>query len=100
MVRTLATEPELLLLDEPFSALDYQTKLQLEDLVVETLQAKKKTALLVTHDISEAIAMSDRIIVLDPNPGRIRQNSIFRKKFAHQSLSKQGNCLGSMHSFD
>ncbi|MZQ87392.1 ATP-binding cassette domain-containing protein [Paenibacillus sp. 5J-6] len=73
LVRTLATEPELLLLDEPFSALDYQTKLQLEDLVVETLQAKKKTALLVTHDISEAIAMSDRIIVLDPNPGRMRQ---------------------------
>ncbi|MEC0228337.1 ABC transporter ATP-binding protein [Paenibacillus alba] len=73
LVRTLATEPELLLLDEPFSALDYQTKLQLEDLVVETLHAKKKTALLVTHDITEAIAMSDRIIVLDPNPGRIRQ---------------------------
>lgn len=72
LVRTLATEPELLLLDEPFSALDYQTKLQLEDLVVETLQAKKKTAILVTHDISEAIAMSDRIIVLAPNPGRIR----------------------------
>ena len=64
LVRTLATEPELLLLDEPFSALDYQTKLQLEDLVVETLRAKKKTAILVTHDISEAIAMSDRIIVL------------------------------------
>ncbi|MDD9267775.1 ABC transporter ATP-binding protein [Paenibacillus sp. GCM10023248] len=73
LVRTLATDPELLLLDEPFSALDYQTKLQLEDLVVETLRAKKKTALLVTHDISEAIAMSDRIIVLAPNPGRIRQ---------------------------
>ncbi|UKS28963.1 ABC transporter ATP-binding protein [Paenibacillus sp. HWE-109] len=73
LVRTLATEPELLLLDEPFSALDYQTKLQLEDLVVETLHAKQKTALLVTHDITEAIAMSDRIIVLDPNPGRIRQ---------------------------
>ncbi|MDQ0915470.1 ABC transporter ATP-binding protein [Paenibacillus sp. V4I5] len=76
LVRTLATEPELLLLDEPFSALDYQTKLQLEDLVVETLRAKKKTALLVTHDISEAIAMSDRIIVLNPNPGRIRKEFI------------------------
>lgn len=73
LVRTLATEPEILLLDEPFSALDYQTKLQLEDLVVETLRAKGKTALLVTHDISEAIAMSDRIIVLEPNPGRIRK---------------------------
>ncbi|OCT14216.1 spermidine/putrescine ABC transporter ATP-binding protein [Paenibacillus pectinilyticus] len=74
LVRTLAMEPELLLLDEPFSALDYQTKLQLEDLVVETLRAKGKTAILVTHDISEAIAMSDRILVLAPNPGRIRQS--------------------------
>ncbi|NEW06427.1 ABC transporter ATP-binding protein [Paenibacillus sp. SYP-B3998] len=76
LVRTLATDPEILLLDEPFSALDYQTKLQLEDLVVETLRAKKKTALLVTHDISEAIAMSDRVIVLEPKPGRIRQEFI------------------------
>ncbi|TVX99653.1 ABC transporter ATP-binding protein [Paenibacillus cremeus] len=71
LVRTLATEPELLLLDEPFSALDYQTKLQLEDLVVETLRARGKTAVLVTHDISEAIAMSDRVIMMQPNPGRI-----------------------------
>ncbi|MEW9698870.1 ABC transporter ATP-binding protein [Paenibacillus sp. SI8] len=76
LVRTLATDPEILLLDEPFSALDYQTKLQLEDLVVETLRAKRKTALLVTHDISEAIAMSDRVIVLEPNPGRIRQEFV------------------------
>lgn len=73
LVRTLATEPDILLLDEPFSALDYQTKLQLEDLVAETLRRHKKTALLVTHDISEAIAMSDRVIILDRNPGRIRK---------------------------
>jgi NitT/TauT family transport system ATP-binding protein len=72
LVRTLATEPEIMLLDEPFSALDYQTKLQLEDLVVQTLHAHQKTALLVTHDIFEAIAMSDRIVLLEPNPGRVR----------------------------
>lgn len=72
LVRTMATEPDLLLLDEPFSALDYQTKLQLEDLMVQTLIAHRKTALLVTHDISEAIAMSDRIIILEPNPGTVR----------------------------
>ncbi|SDC45345.1 NitT/TauT family transport system ATP-binding protein [Paenibacillus sp. UNCCL117] len=71
LVRTLAAEPGILLLDEPFSALDYQTKLQLEDLIVSTLKAKGKTAVLVTHDISEAIAMSDRIIVLQPRPGRL-----------------------------
>ncbi|MCR8641629.1 ABC transporter ATP-binding protein [Paenibacillus sp. N1-5-1-14] len=73
LVRTMATKPDILLLDEPFSALDYQTKLQLEDLVVDTLRAHHKTAVLVTHDISEAIAMSDQIIVLEPNPGQIRK---------------------------
>lgn len=74
LVRTLALEPELLLLDEPFSALDYQTKLQLEDLVVETLRMREKTAILVTHDLSEAIAVSDRVIVLNHNPGSIRRS--------------------------
>ncbi|MEI7024372.1 ABC transporter ATP-binding protein [Paenibacillus sp. y28] len=73
LVRTLSTNPELLLLDEPFSALDYQTKLQLEDLVAETLKARGKTAILVTHDISEAIAMSDRVLVMQRNPGRIKR---------------------------
>ncbi|GIP19964.1 ABC transporter ATP-binding protein [Paenibacillus sp. J22TS3] len=73
LVRTLATEPDLLLLDEPFSALDYQTKLQLEDLIAETLHARNKTAVLVTHDLAEAIAVSDRVIVLAAGPGRIRR---------------------------
>jgi NitT/TauT family transport system ATP-binding protein len=71
LVRTLATEPKLLMLDEPFSALDYQTKLKLEDLVSNTLKAFGKTAILVTHDIGEAIAMSDRVFLLSPRPGRI-----------------------------
>ncbi|MCM3413249.1 ABC transporter ATP-binding protein [Metabacillus litoralis] len=70
-VRTLATNPKILLLDEPFSALDYQTKLKLEDLVSTTLMEHKKTAILVTHDIGEAIAMSERIILFSKNPGRI-----------------------------
>lgn len=73
LVRTLAAEPDILLLDEPFSALDYQTKLQLEDLVAETLKRHRKTAILVTHDIAEAIAMGDRVVILDRNPGRIRR---------------------------
>lgn len=71
LVRTLATEPKLLMLDEPFSALDYQTKLRLEDLVSETLKLYGKTAILVTHDIGEAIAMSDRIFLFSPSPGRL-----------------------------
>ncbi|QDX93406.1 ABC transporter ATP-binding protein [Brevibacillus laterosporus] len=72
LVRTLACQPEILLLDEPFSALDHQTKLMLEDLIIETLRRHKKTAILVTHDLQEAVAMGDRIYILDRNPGRIR----------------------------
>ena len=73
LVRTLASEPKLLMLDEPFSALDFQTKLRLEDLVSETLKQLNKTAILVTHDIGEAIAMSGRIILFSPGPGRIHR---------------------------
>jgi NitT/TauT family transport system ATP-binding protein len=71
LVRTLLNDPKILLLDEPFSALDYQTKLKLEDLVSTTLKAFNKTAILVTHDIGEAIAMADRIFVMEANPGMI-----------------------------
>lgn len=73
LVRMLAANPSLMLLDEPFSALDYQTKLKLEDLVFQTLKSEKKTAVLVTHDIGEAIAMSDRVVLLSPRPGRIHR---------------------------
>ncbi|MHC0038949.1 ABC transporter ATP-binding protein [Pseudoneobacillus sp. C159] len=73
LVRTLATEPKILMLDEPFSALDYQTKLKLEDLVSQTLKAFGKTAILVTHDIGEAIAMSDRIYLFGAKPGRVHK---------------------------
>ncbi|KAB2490428.1 ABC transporter ATP-binding protein [Priestia endophytica] len=76
LVRTLITNPQLLLLDEPFSALDFQTKLKLEDLVGETLKNFNKTAVLVTHDIGEAIAMSDRIFLLSRNPGRLSKTFI------------------------
>jgi NitT/TauT family transport system ATP-binding protein len=71
LARTLATEPEVLLLDEPFSALDLHIKLQLEDLVHHLLKRLGKTAILVTHDLAEAAAMSDRVVVLARNPGRI-----------------------------
>lgn len=73
LVRMLSTDPKLLLLDEPFSALDYQTKLKLEDLVFSTIRDHNKTAILVTHDIGEAIAMSDRIILLTERPGKINK---------------------------
>lgn len=71
LVRTLITNPDILLLDEPFSALDYLTKLKLENLVSDLLKKYEKTAILVTHDIGEAISMSDRVFVMDVNPGRM-----------------------------
>ncbi len=73
LARTLAVNPKILLLDEPFSALDYQSKLKLEDLVVETLKAYQKTAILVTHDIGEAIAMSERVFLFSANPGMLHK---------------------------
>lgn len=73
LARTMAVNPKLLLLDEPFSALDYQTKQKLEVLVFDILKAYKKTAVLVTHDIGEAISMSDKILLLAASPGRIHK---------------------------
>lgn len=72
LVRTLALEPDLLLLDEPFGALDYQTRLRLEDEVGRLLRERGKSAILVTHDIAEAISMSDRVVVLSARPGKVR----------------------------
>ncbi len=71
LIRTLAAGPEILLLDEPFSALDYQTRLEVCDDVQSIIKGEKKTALLVTHDISEAIALSDKVVVLSPRPAHV-----------------------------
>ena len=91
LVRTLATEPKLLMLDEPFSALDYQTKLKLEDLVSQTLDEFGKTAILVTHDIGEAIAMSDRVFLLSPSPGRIHKTFTMPEELRNISPFKARN---------
>ena len=72
LIRTLAASPELLLLDEPFSALDYQTRLRIADEIHTILRAEGKTAILVTHDIAEAISMCDRIYVLSSRPATIK----------------------------
>lgn len=71
LIRTLATNPQLLLLDEPFSALDFQTRLTVCDDVYNIITSEHKTALLVTHDISEAISMADKIIVLTARPCKV-----------------------------
>lgn len=72
LIRTMVSNPQLLLLDEPFSALDSQTRLLVSDDVYKIIKAEKKTAILVTHDISEAIAMSDIIIVLTDRPAKVK----------------------------
>ncbi|NLJ90194.1 MAG: ABC transporter ATP-binding protein [Clostridiales bacterium] len=72
LIRTLVLEPDILLLDEPFSALDYQTRLEVADDIWTIIRKEQKTALLVTHDISEAVSMADRIIVLTGRPATIK----------------------------
>lgn len=72
LIRTLVLEPALLLLDEPFSALDFQTRLKVCDDVYDIIKSEQKAALLVTHDISEALSMSDRIIILTKRPARVK----------------------------
>lgn len=72
LIRTLAFRPKILLLDEPFSALDFQTRLSVCDDVYSIIRSENKTALLVTHDISEAVSLSDRVIVLSPRPAAVK----------------------------
>ncbi|NMA82963.1 MAG: ABC transporter ATP-binding protein [Epulopiscium sp.] len=72
LIRTLAVNPEILLLDEPFSALDYQTRLNVADEIGRIIKNEGKTAILVTHDISEAISMSDRVIILTQRPATVK----------------------------
>jgi NitT/TauT family transport system ATP-binding protein len=72
LARTLCTDPEILLLDEPFSALDFQTRLALADEVGDILRREGKTVILVTHDISEAVSMADRVVVMSKRPGRVK----------------------------
>ena len=76
LARTLAVKPTLLLLDEPFSALDFRSKLSLENFVSETLKQFSTTTILVTHDISEAIAMSDKVFIFSARPGTILKSFI------------------------
>ena len=71
LIRTLATEPKILLLDEPFSALDYQTRLSVSADIHRIIRQEGKTSLLVTHDISEAISLSDQVVVLTHRPGTV-----------------------------
>ena len=73
LIRMLATKPDLLLMDEPFSALDYQTRLSISDYVYRIIKKENKSAIMVTHDIAEAISMADRVIILSARPSTIKK---------------------------
>ena len=83
LIRTLANNPSLLLLDEPFSALDYQSRLVISDDIYNILKKEKKTMIIVTHDIAEAISMCDKVIVLSSRPAIIK--SIYDIKLEKRS---------------
>ena len=98
LIRTLAAEPDILMLDEPFSALDYQTRLEVCDDVQAIIKGEKKTALLVTHDISEAIALSDKVVVLSARPARVvAQHEI---NFGDGSPKKRRECPEFSQTFE
>lgn len=83
LIRTLATNPDILLLDEPFSALDYQTRLAVSDDVYKIIKKEQKTVIMVTHDLAEAISMADRIIVLTNRPAKVK--TIFKINLSNKS---------------
>ncbi|SHH46922.1 NitT/TauT family transport system ATP-binding protein [Clostridium collagenovorans DSM 3089] len=72
LIRTLSINPDILLLDEPFSALDYQTRILVSDDITKIIKRERKTTILVTHDISEAISMGDKVAVLSKRPAKIK----------------------------
>ena len=86
LVRTMAMEPDILLLDEPFSALDYQTRLNVSADICRIIRSAQKTAILITHDLSEAISLSDRVIVLSSRPARVVKESPIRLTLRDDSL--------------
>ena len=87
LIRTLATKPDILLLDEPFSALDYQTRITVSDDVFKIIKQEKKTALMVSHDINEAISMADKVIVLSNRPSIIK--NVYEIKIENKSTPSE-----------
>ena len=89
LARTLAIDPQVLLLDEPFSALDAQTKMVLQQDLAQTLFEQKKTALLITHDLVEAVALSDRLLVMSARPGTIIEEITVDLPFRENPLERR-----------
>ena len=95
LIRTLALNPDVLLLDEPFSALDYQTRLSVCDDVYKIIRSEQKTALLITHDISEAISLADRIIVLSKRPATVTACHVLNFPENEPLKRRENKCFAS-----
>lgn len=76
IVRILAIDPDLLLMDEPFGALDAQTKINMQDVLLHVLQTMRKTVIFITHDLEEAVVLSDRVLTLAARPGRVKHEHV------------------------
>jgi len=93
IARTLANNPSILLMDEPFGALDAETKWQMQELMINIVEASNATVLLVTHDLEEAIFLADRIVFMSRNPGNVRENIVLdfkngRRFESHEEMSE------------
>lgn len=89
IARTLANAPEVLLMDEPFGALDAETRWQMQELMIDVAEASGTTIIMVTHDIEEAIFLADKIVFLSSHPGRLREEILPAFKPAHRIRNKE-----------
>jgi NitT/TauT family transport system ATP-binding protein len=98
LARTLVTEPEVLLLDEPFASLDFQTKLVIEGDTARLVRRQHRSVLLITHDIEEAVSLSDRVIVLSHRPTRIRSTYDIQLEGdrADMMAARESSCFGQI----
>ena len=100
LIRTLVLKPELLLLDEPFSALDYQTRLTVSDDIHRILKKERKTAVLVTHDLSEAVSMADKVLVLSRRPATVVAEVPIELEISERTPMKSRNAPGFKEYFN
>ena len=89
IARTLAQNPAVLLMDEPFGALDAQVRWEMQEMMIEILSREDKTVILVTHDIQEAIYLADRIVFFSSNPGRVKHDIVLEFKNGHRFARKE-----------
>lgn len=89
IARTLAQDPQVLLMDEPFGALDAQVRWEMQEMMIEIIAAERKTVMIVTHDIQEAIYLADRVVFFSRSPGRIKQDIILEFKQGRRFAKKE-----------